>query len=183
VASLGGIGIEDFLAASGTGAAVSLLAFWPVRHRLKIGGALRCLPLRYLGVSALCVAVHAACLLPPWQPEAGLFVGSIASCAILLAGRPNLWWASVLGGGGWAGLYTMGLHGAFRLWPHFRSAWQDENLCGLTLAGIPIEEYGWALAAGVLVPVFLARVLDIRLEMPRRNGTPACPETECLPYG
>ncbi len=49
------------------------------------------------------------------------------------------------------------------LWPHFAEQWTHANLWGLTIAGMPLEEYVWSLAFGSTWPLIIAHVLEARV--------------------
>jgi len=86
--------------------------------------------------------------------------------------RPGLWRLSVAGAAIFGLWYALLLRSAFAVWPHFAGQWSHENLWGLQLAGMPLEEIAWGAMYGAVWPTIIAYVLGASLPA-RASGAPA----------
>jgi hypothetical protein len=80
---------------------------------------------------------------------------------LLLIYRP-LWSIAVSGALISTGLYTAFFKLVTVIWPDFTSLWTAENLMGMSLWSIPLEEVLWACLYGAVWPVTVAYILDAR---------------------
>jgi hypothetical protein len=59
-------------------------------------------------------------------------------------------------------MYTIIFFITITLWPEFIGQWNTENLWGISVIGIPLEEIVWAAAYGGVWPTMMAYVFDIK---------------------
>lgn len=77
-----------------------------------------------------------------------ILLGLLVDTFIVILFRSDLLMDVALSSLFFAGLYTLVLVVFFRVFPTALSMWALENLSGILLVGVPIEEVLWALLAG-----------------------------------
>jgi hypothetical protein len=65
-------------------------------------------------------------------------------------------------------LYSFGLVLGFKIWPDLAELWDMRSMLGITLSGIPIEEFIWAFLFGGLWPVIVLSVIKFELNSNRQ---------------
>lgn len=156
-------GPEDIIFSFINGGIAWLLAAWAVRKKLTINIRAGILLRRYAAYSASFMAV--GFLLR--QGGAGIMTATILSillCSLLLLClRPDLWVLPFAGLIGFTALYLVCVDILLGVFPEFLLQWNMENLWGVSLLGIPVEEILWASSFGFCWPLFIAHISDARL--------------------
>jgi hypothetical protein len=80
----------------------------------------------------------------------------------LIAVQRNVWPLTLTGMSTFTVIYTAVLFTIFTLWPEFIGQWNTENLWGVSIMGIPLEEIVWAAAYGGVWPILMAYVFDLK---------------------
>jgi hypothetical protein len=140
-----------------------LMAAWSVRNRLTVhlrGGALL---RRYVSYSASFMAVGFILRHFGTAIMTATIVSILLCSLLLLFLRPGLWFLPVAGLVGFTTLYLLYIGIVFGSYPEFVLQWNIENLSGVNLLGIPVEEILWASSFGFCWPLFIAHGCDARL--------------------
>lgn len=155
-------GPEDIIFSFTSGGMAWLLAAWAVRKKLTIHLRTGILLRRYAAYSASFMAVG----LVLQQAGAGIMTATILSiliCSLLLLYlRPGLWFLPLAGLVGFTTLYLVYVAIILGACPEFLLQWNMENLSGVSLLGIPVEEILWASSFGFCWPLFIAHICDAR---------------------
>ncbi len=155
---------EDLIFSFAVGVIAWALASWFIRKRLTIGFRARDLWVRYLSLSALGVGVGYAI---KWTHPIGVMNSTLISVAVvglLLAWlRRDLWPLALHGAAWFASFYGVWMLLSATLWPHFIAQWESEELLGVNPLGLPAYEFIWALAYGLVWPLFAGHILGARL--------------------
>jgi hypothetical protein len=157
---------EDVIFSFANGVIVWFLATCLFRPRIGLSLESRGLLKRYLG----CLTIGVAFSLLFWLAGLRIMTAALLTMAIgLLIGvkiKPELWPIAISGAVGFTILYGVVLGTTCMLWPHFLQQWNTDNLCGLRVLGLPLEEIVWAWAFGTFWPRFMAYVFNARLVRP-----------------
>lgn len=154
------LGIEDLMFSFSTGI---IALFVPARRYPKITFAVRfkTLAFRYLVVCLCGCAVTAVLLQTPMmvmhQALLGIFLVAIVFGGLKRRVIPT----ALLSGVVFGVFYLLVLISAFLFFPAFHQQWTLENLSGITLAGVPVEELYWAFAFGGCWVIVMAYVMDL----------------------
>lgn len=144
------VGIEDFLCSFIVGGLSAVLYEETLSKKLvKLGWRRRKKNLYWrflLGVGP--IVVIGLRLLTSWNFMYLILLGLLIDVFVVILLRRDLFLDAVFSGLFFAGLYTLALIVFFRVFPTALSMWALENLSGIILLGVPIEEVLWALLAG-----------------------------------
>ncbi|MCB2188266.1 MAG: hypothetical protein KQJ78_17740 [Deltaproteobacteria bacterium] len=169
-------GLEDLLFSLANGVIIIALVGWGrfpaqvsvrwsapgVRRLLGGGGAAFLL---FGGLLAVGLPVMAATL---WVGS-GVWLACLVSCR----GRTAL--TSLVGGGGYALLYCLGLRGILFLYPEMAAWWAGQGLAGQWVWGMPLGEVLWSFYYGAIWPLFLGWTLGWTPGWPEPPGRDATP--------
>jgi len=166
-------GIEDLLFAFSNGAMGWALVARLNRGHTPHGQRLDVLPARLLGVSVAGLALQVGLVASGLtQMHATLWTLAAAGTALGVKGRRN--WRMLLVGAVTHGtLYAAALVAALRLWPGLAGAWNDANLLGPRVLGVPVEEILWGCVFGVTWPAFLLYAFGVRRSAQTRPELPS----------
>lgn len=168
-----GPGLEDLLFAFANGAMGWALVAHMYREHTPDGRRLGVLPGRLLGVSVASLALQVglvACGLT--QMHATLLTLAVAGTALGVKGRQH-WRMLLVGAVAHGTLYAAALVAALRLWPELAGAWNDANLLGPRILGVPAEEVLWGCVFGVTWPAFLLYAFGTRRSAETRPEPPS----------
>lgn len=159
-------GPEDVIYSFAAAGCAWLLAVWPLNERIAINIRPDRLAWRYI----LIVAAGTLCGLGGLQlrikPMSGFLLTLVLLGTVLLWLRPRLWVLAAAGSAGFAAFHFACLRMAFFVTPSFAHSWNEANLWGPRLFGIPMDEIAWAVVFGAVWPMFAAFVLDAQLVSP-----------------
>ena len=170
---LAGIGPEDLLCAFVGGGFCCLLAMWPFRTSLVLEWRRRELPRRFLLVAAMGCA--ARLLLQVLGAGASTELSaSVAFLALaMLCLRPRQWRLAATGMILFTPVYFLLVKLAFTAAPNYLAQWNQANLLGPMVWGVPLDEIVWSACSGAAVPMSVAYILGVRLA---REGDRITPE-------
>lgn len=158
------IGVEDVIFSFANGMIVWAMVTWRLPDSLTVAvQPARCLA-RYL----TCVVTGLGVFFPLWL--SGLKVMPAALAAIATVGtvtsrlQPHWWWLATRGSIGFGLLYAIALRITMAIWPGFLFQWNLENLWGVYVLGLPLEELVWAFGFGAVWPLIMAYAFDTRLD-------------------
>jgi len=165
-------GPEDLVFSFAGGGLIWLLAIHLVSPRPRVSLCARRVACRYL---AFTVGFFSLVLILVIIIGVGVMVAVVASGAllfvVLLALRPDLGRLAVRVGICYCVGYTTFFAGLFLIWPTFLAQWNWDNLTGLTVLSVPVEESVWALVFATCWTLGMGYAFDARLpEGAVRNG-------------
>ncbi len=156
-------GPEDVVFSFANGGTAWLLAIWLVRDRVRI-------VLRPGRIALVCVASTAPALIMtivcsargmPVMPVA--MVTMLLTGAVLLGVRRELWPLPVAGAMGFTPIYFAVFGAVIAMWPHALAQWNAEQLWGISLLRVPLEEVAFAAVFGSVWPLLMGVALDARV--------------------
>ena len=164
-------GPEDVIFSFANGVIVWPAAVWLMRdriaYRIEPARAVR----RYLAFSAGGVIVAAGLYFVGLGVMPATVAASVLVGAVLLARYRAMWPVTISGGLIFATAYTAMALATMAIWPHFASQWSHDNLTGIALFNLPIEEVAWALSFGAVWPMGMIYVFDGRLVDPATRSS------------
>jgi hypothetical protein len=90
------------------------------------------------------------------------FAMTVVGCVVLIS-RQDLLKFAIAGALGFSSLYTVLGVAIMIAFPDFSIQWTHENLSGVDILGLPIEETFWAFGFGAVFPLIVASSANIRL--------------------
>lgn len=141
-----GISIEDLLFLFVMGGLCTVAYELLTRHLPRM----RKVAHRHWDVAAVLGIAFVILTALPINPIYSWIGASTAAAAYLVARRPDLLGHSLRSGALFLVFYVVFFWGILLVFPWFVDYWSMENLSGIVLAGIPFEEYLWALSFGLL---------------------------------
>jgi len=82
----------------------------------------------------------------------------------ILLHRPHYMILGIIGGFVFTVFYFCILKSLFVMFPEFPAQWSLEELYGIKLLGIPVEELMWAFTTGAVWPLIIAWSLNVQLD-------------------
>lgn len=157
-------GIEDVLFSFSAGGLAWISAIWSSSSQLKVETHVRKILSRTAMLASLTLtpAVFAHILINGAMNRA-LFTMMAAGVLLLICNR-NLWKLVLPSAIRFLGVYSVVVAGIVLWLPHFTESWTVANLWGITLGGIPLEEFVWALVFGAVWPLAAGFVLNARVD-------------------
>lgn len=89
--------------------------------------------------------------------------GSLATCAVLLWRRPELWRLPAAALALYVPYYVAFLAAAFALIPGFAAMWDGRELWGPRPFGLPVDELAWVASFALCFALVVGTVLDARI--------------------
>lgn len=169
-------GPEDIIFSFANGGIVWLIATWPVRKRIILQIQTGRSMMRYVFCSVFGVTFGAAfiLILHTYGSGVGIMTAALVTITslgvLLLYLRSEFWPISIAGGIGFTILYTILVGIVFTIHPDVVLQWNIDNLWGIKLLGIPMEEILWAFLFGAVWPLLMAYVFDVSLDFHRPVG-------------
>ena len=157
------VGPEDLLFSFTTGGLAWFLATWPMRNYMECELRSRLIIRRYLICVFLGSTVNAVFLVFGFGVMISAIFGVLLVGTALLLWQKDLWPLQPIGLISFAVLYFIVIKWVFTVFPEFSLQWSAENLWGLTVWGIPLEEIAWAAACGAFWPFIAAYLFNVRL--------------------
>lgn len=103
-----------------------------------------------------------------WLTRVDIMLATIITVFIIgiwiLLQRPNYMILGIIGGLVFTVFYFCILKSFFVMFPEFPGQWSLEELYGIKLLGIPVEELMWAFATGAVWPLIVAWSLNVQLD-------------------
>ena len=161
-AQIGGafVGPGDFIFSFATGGLAWMFAILALRQDVSINWKPWTFGRRFVGSSAFGIGVS----LLLWSTGLKYMTSALIGGVLLLIGISwryrRLARLSLSGGVGFLLLYVSVLKLTYVLFPMFVEQWNHQNLSGILLWQVPLEEALWALAYGVVWPRLVAYALD-----------------------
>jgi hypothetical protein len=97
------------------------------------------------------------------KPMDALFLSMLAVGAVFWKMSGAGFGFLLAGGAGFAAFYGVLLEIIFRLSPGFLEQWNLEQLWGVFIGRVPLEEILWALGLGILWPMAIRYVFQVRI--------------------
>ena len=159
-----GAGPEDLIFSFAGGGLVWMLAIHLVSPRPTVSLRLGRVARRYLVPTLSFYALVLAMVfgLGFRTMAAVLLSGAILFVALLFL-RPNLGKLALRTGVGYCAAYTLFCAVLFALWPHSLEQWNWDNLSGLILFSVPVEESVWAMAFAACWTLGMGYAFQVRL--------------------
>jgi hypothetical protein len=157
------LGIEDLMFSFSTG----IIALYVLALRypgISISTSLKAVSLRYLKICLFGIAVTAVMLQTQMMVMHQALLGIFIIAAVLGSLKRWIIAPAMLSGVFFTLFYGLILMSEFFFFPAFHQQWTAENLSGLTLAHVPVEELYWAFAFGGCWVIVMAFLLDLRLK-------------------
>lgn len=156
-------GPEDFIIAFATGGLSWIMASWPLRRRLRVEVLGWRILGRYVVGTLAGLSVGGVFRLFGVGPLAAMVLAfSIFGVAIFwLGGR--LWQVALSGFVGFTALYFAVVKVVFLLCPEFIHQWNEPNLWGPRIWGVPIDEITGAAGFAAAWPLFMAYLFCVRI--------------------
>ncbi|MEX1311433.1 MAG: lycopene cyclase domain-containing protein [Candidatus Sulfomarinibacteraceae bacterium] len=157
------VGPEDLVFSFANGGIVWYLATWRRRVLPADDRSVAAFVARFLGWSLLGVASSIPPHLAGFAPMTCCFFSMAVVGTALLISRPDLRMLAATGALGFSTLYTAIGVMTMITFPSFTTQWTHENLCGLAVLGLPLEETAWAFGFGAIFPLIVASSAKIRV--------------------
>jgi hypothetical protein len=87
-----------------------------------------------------------------------IYLSMVVSCILLIALKRPFWKIFLAGSVSMLIFYTVGLHLGFLIWPELIHFWTLENMSGILIGRVPLEEMIWAFLFGGTWPVIFLYV-------------------------
>lgn len=155
-------GIEDIIFSFANGGTVWLLSILVIKDTFLLNLRNTTILKRYIACSMFGIAVMVASRRCGLGLMLSTIISVIALGSILIAVHRRVWPITLLGMTAFTGMYFIVLFITLALWPEFIGQWNIENLWGISVIGIPLEEIVWAAAFGGVWPTMMAYVFDIK---------------------
>ena len=157
--------IEDFLFSIAAGGTVWIAATWPFRSRLvfpdRITFRLRRYVLWWIPGLILFAITYVMLRLPAmFATLIPMIILTLLICTV----QRRLWPLAMAGSIGFGAVYAFGLVLTRLCFPALFTQWTNHNLCGIQVAGIPVEEFLWSAAYGGVWPCLMAHVFDVQFQ-------------------
>ncbi len=156
-----GAGPEDLVFSFSNGCLVWFCAVRFTRSRFSM----RLHPIRLIARFLACTLAGIAVAVPLWlvgcKPMIAVLCAMPLLGVALLLMRRSYVSIALAGAVGFTALYTVVFVGILQLWPRFIDQWTTEQLCGLSLLGVPVEEIAWSLGFGAVWPLMMAYAFDL----------------------
>ncbi len=156
------LGPEDMLFSFSTGGIAWIFTAFGLRNDFTINWQSRRFIRRFFFFSLLGVGMTLILWGIGLRIMTAVLLCIAAGLGVLLWRSPHLPLSGFAGAAGFAVFYSLILAGMFALSPGFSTHWNPLHLSGVTVIGIPAEEFLWALCFGAIWPRFTAYVLDVR---------------------
>lgn len=159
------VGIEDIIFSFATGGIVWIFVSFSVGRNFSYNMALSTLIKRYLALVALGVFfIYILNRSTKWGVMAEALVGIIIIGLILLMRFRFKSWRIALAGSLLFTLYYSIIMGiSLKLFPHMILFWNNNNLWGLSVFNVPLEEIVWAFGYGAVWPLAMAYVFNLNI--------------------
>ncbi|MFA5089360.1 MAG: carotenoid biosynthesis protein [Candidatus Omnitrophota bacterium] len=158
----GGWGIEDVMFCFSFGSLVWFLGIRPVCRVFNFTFSFRTFFTRWMIFSGLFIAavrVFVVFFSVMWAT----ILAQCLALVVLLAFYPRFCRIALSAGILYSLYYWAVLHGFSFFARGFFSLWNGVDLCGLSFAGLPVEEFFWVISASACWPVFMAYGQDGRV--------------------
>ena len=103
-----------------------------------------------------------------WLTRIDIMLATIITVSIIgiwiLIHKPGYMILSITGALVFTLFYFCILRGFFVMFPEFPEQWSMEELYGILVFGIPVEELMWAFATGAVWPLIIAYLLNVKLD-------------------
>lgn len=163
------VGIEDIIFSFATGGIVWIIVSFSVGRNFSYNMALGTVIKRYLILMALAISlIYLLFRSTQWGVMAEALVGIIIIGLILLVRFRFKSWRIAIAGSLLFSLYYFIIMGfILKLFPLMRMYWNNNNLWGISVFKVPLEEIVWAFVYGTVWPLAMAYVFD--LNIPKRG--------------
>lgn len=160
--------VEDFLFSLSAGGIVWVVAIWPMRDRLVFPPRVTFRFKRYVlwwipGVMIFAIT-YSVLKLPPMFAT---LIPMVILMVLVCAADRRFWPLAISGAVAFGVLYATWLLAIRLFFPALFMAWTSHNLCGVRIAGIPVEEFLWSAAYGGVWPCLMAHVFDVQIQESR----------------
>ena len=157
------VGPEDILFSFATGALVWLMVAYSARGSwLQIDIRPGRLARRYGAIATIFLALMLAAWFAGLRPMDAYFVSAAALFALLLIVRPHLWPVAARGSALFAGFYLAFIWLIITFIPEFLQQWNQVQLYGIEVGGVPLEEVLWATMFGAVWPLGMTYFFEAR---------------------
>jgi hypothetical protein len=157
------VGPEDLVFSFANGGIVWSIASW---RRLVLPGFERSGAIfakRFFGWTLLGLASSAPPHFAGFSSMTCCFCAMAVVGCVALISRPDLLKFAIAGAVGFSCLYTVLGVAIMIALPDFSTQWTHENLSGVDLLSLPIEETLWAFGFGAVFPLIVASSANVRL--------------------
>lgn len=158
-----GVGIEDVLFCSSFGGLIWAAGAGPIQRQIVTNPRWRVVLGRYAACVAISLALNALMLVAGLGAMDTCLLTSVVVAAALIVHRPGLWRLAVWGPLLLTGPYLLGVWAMLAMSPQYIHQWNAENLWGIYLAGVPLEEVAFGAVAASASPVYFGYALDVRI--------------------
>jgi hypothetical protein len=155
-------GFEDIIFSFANGGTVWLLSIWIFRNSFLLNIRTSIILKRYIFCSIFGIVVRFASRRFGIGVMASTIIAIVILGVFLIAVQRNVWPLTLTGMSTFTIIYMAVLFTIFTLWPEFIGQWNTENLWGIRIIGIPLEEIVWAAAYGGVWPILMAYVFDLK---------------------
>lgn len=157
------IGPEDVIFSFSTGGIIWLFAILIVSLKYDFRHNRQIILKQYLGLLFFGTLI----LFLIWLTRIDIMLAIIITVSIIgvwiLLQRPDYIVFGITGAFIFSAFYFFVLKGFFSMFPEFPGQWTIDELYGIHLSGIPVEEIMWAFAAGGVWPLIVAYLLKVQL--------------------
>lgn len=157
------IGPEDVIFSVSTGGIIWLFAILIVSLKYDIRHNSGIVFKQYLGLLLFGTLI----LFLIWLTRIDIMLATIITVSIIgvwiLFQRPDYIVIGLTGACIFSAFYFFVLKGFFFLFPEFPEQWTIDELYGIQISGIPVEEIIWAFATGAVWPLIIAYLLKVQL--------------------
>lgn len=157
-----GVGIEDFIFSFLAGGLVWMGVLLFFKNKLIFQYRIKTIILRFLMVFCLSILVISILYLVGFKDMLNPFITMIIACVVILIYSFSYWKIFLFESIASLLVYGVGLKTVFFIWPDLITLWTRENLWGLSIAGIPLEELVWAFLYGGSWCLTIAFILNVK---------------------
>lgn len=157
------IGPEDVIFSFSTGGIIWLISIIIVSLRYEVRHNSQIILKQYLGL----LFFGTLLLFLIWLTKIDIMLAILITVSAIgvwiLVQKPDYIVFGITGAFIFSAFYFFILKGFFVMFPEFPGQWTIDDLNGIQISGIPVEEIMWAFSAGAVWPLIIAYLLKVQL--------------------
>lgn len=157
------IGPEDMIFSFSTGGIIWLMIMSLFFRNIRVDINWRITFKRYISILIVGSAIYLLWL----STGINIMIATVLTVSIIglwiIHRNKDYWPICAIGMAGFVVFYASFLKAFFILFPEFSGHWNGNNLFGIYILGLPLEEVIWGAAFGAVWPLIIAYLLDIHL--------------------
>lgn len=161
--AMGFVGLEDIMFSFSTGSMAWFFATCCLRGRITLSIRPWRFSRRFFGCSILGVGLSLILRSAGFRVMTATLLAVVVGFVALAWRYRRLQWISIPGALGFTLLHVIVFKAVLMVSPHFLLQWNLQELWGVSVLGLPVEEVLWAFCFGAVWPRFMAYVFDASL--------------------